>query len=328
MRRRDFIGLIGSATSAVAWPLTARAQQTIPIVGFLGTGSAETEAFRAAAVRQGLSEAGFVEGNNVAFEYRWAEGQYERLPALAAELVRRNVAVIVAIGGNTTAKAAKPATSTIPIIFAIGGDPIKMGLVTSFNRPGGNMTGVSFLVATLAAKHFELLHETVPNTELIGYLKNPTTASADVDTRDILAAAKSLGQKLRIVEAQTDSELDASFATLVQQRAGALVVGGDPFFLTRRARIVELAAQHRLPTIYPLKEYVAAGGLMSYGTSITEALRIAGLYAGKILKGEKPADLPVQQSTKVELVVNLNTAKALGLTVPQTLLARADEVIE
>jgi len=326
MRRRHFFGVVAGA--AAAWPLAAGAQQALPVVGFLGTGSPESEAFRAAAVRQGLSEAGFVEGQNVAFEYRWAGGQYERLPALAAELVRRNVTVIVAIGGNTTAVAAKPATSTTPIIFALGGDPIKLGLVASLNRPGGNITGVSFLVATLAAKQFELLHETVPNTELIGYLKNPNTASSEVDTREILAAAEFLAQKVQVVEARTDSELEAGFAALVQQRAGALVVGGDPFFLTRRVRIVELAARNKLPAIYPLKEYAAAGGLMSYGTSITEALRIAGVYAGRILKGEKAADLPVQQSTKFDLVVNLKAAKALGLTVPPTLLARADEVIE
>jgi putative ABC transport system substrate-binding protein len=327
MKRREFITLLGGA--ATVWPLGARAQQpTMPVVGFLGTGSAESDAFRAAAVRQGLTEAGFVEGRNVAFEYRWAEGQYERLPALAADLVRREVAVIVAIGGNTSAVAAKPATATIPIIFAIGGDPIKMGLVASLNRPGGNITGVAFLVATLVAKQFEVLHEAVPKTALIGYLINPTVANYETGTKDVLAAAESVGQKLLVLQARTDSELEAAFVMLVQQRAGALVVGGDPFFLTRRAKIVELAGRQKMPAIYPLREYVMAGGLMSYGTSITEAHRTAGHYAGQILKGEKPADLPVQQSTKVELIVNLKTAKALGLTIPLSLLARADEVIE
>ncbi len=273
-------------------------------------------------------DAGYVEGRNVAFEYRWAEGQYDRLPALAADLVRRDVAVIVAIGGSTTAVAAKPATATIPIIFAVGGDPVKLGLVTSLNRPGSNMTGVSFLVATLIAKQFEVLHETVPKTALIGYLVNPTLTNYEADTKEVLAAAESVGQNLLVRQAHTDIELEAAFVTLVEQRVGALLVGGDPFFLTRRTKIVELAARHKVPAIYPLKEYAIAGGLMSYGTSITEAHRIAGLYAGRILKGEKPPDLPVQQSTKVELIVNLKTAKALGLTVPLSLLGRADEVIE
>jgi putative ABC transport system substrate-binding protein len=236
--------------------------------------------------------------------------------------------VIVAIGGNTSAVAAKPATATIPIVFAIGGDPIKMGLVASLNRPGGNITGVAFLVATLVAKQFEVLHEAVPKTALIAHLMNPTTANAETDMKDVLAAAESVGQKLLIVKARTDSELEAAFVTLVQQHAGALVVGGDPFFLSRRAKIVELAARQKVPAIYPLREYAMVGGLMSYGTSITEAHRIAGLYAGQILKGEKPAELPVQQSTKVELIINLKTAKTLGLTIPLTLLGRADEVIE
>jgi putative tryptophan/tyrosine transport system substrate-binding protein len=327
MQRRAFITLLGG--TAAAWPFSARAQQpAMPVVGFLGAGSAESDAFRAAAVQKGLIEAGYVEGRNVAFEYRWAEGQYERLPALAADLVRREVAVIIAIGGNTSAVAAKPATATIPIIFAIGGDPIELGLVTSLNRPGGNVTGVSFLVATLVAKQFEVLHETVQKTASIGYLVNPTTANSATDTKDVLAAAESVGQKLLVVQARTDSELEAAFVTLVQHGAGALVVGGDPFFLSRRAKIVELAARQKVPAIYPLREYAVAGGLLSYGTSITEAHRIAGLYAGQILKGEKPAELPVQQSTKVELIVNLKAAKELGLALPPQIVARADEVIE
>ena len=286
------------------------------------------DAFRVAAIRQGLKDAGYVEGQNVAFEYRWAEDQYERLPALATELVRREVAVIVTVGGTTSAVAAKSATATIPIIFLTGADPIKLGFVASFNRPGGNLTGVSFLINALVAKQFEVLHETVPKTALIGYLENPTYANVEADARNVLAAAELVGQKLLVVQAHTDSELEAAFVTLIQQRAGALVVGADPFFTNRRDRLVELAARQKLPAIYPLSEFVVAGGLMSYGTSITDALRLVGLYAGRIFRGEKPADLPVQQSTKVELIVNLKTAKALGLTVPPQIVARADEVIE
>ena len=327
MRRREFITFIGGAA---AWPLVARGQQpTMPMVGFLGNGSPTSDdGFRAAAVRQGLVEAGYVEGRNVTFEYRWAEDHNERLPALATELVRREVAVIVTVGGSTSAVAAKSATGTIPIVFAIGGDPIKLGLVASLNRPGGNITGVSFLIGTLVAKQFEVLHQTVPNAALIGFLVNPTNAGAEIQTKNALAAAKSVGQKLLVVQAHTDSELEAAFATLAQQRAGALLVGPDPFFIRRRDKIVGLAARQKLPAIYSLREFAVAGGLMSYGTSITEAHRIAGLYAGQILKGEKPANLPVQQSTKVELVINLKTARALDLTVPTPLLGRADEVIE
>jgi putative ABC transport system substrate-binding protein len=327
MKRRDFITLLGGA---VAWPVATNAQQSerMPVIGFLSSGSLESDAFRVSAFRQGLSEAGYVEGRNVAFEYRWAEDQYERLPALAAELVRHEVAVIVTMGGNPSAVAAKSATATIPIVFAVGADPIKLGLVASLNRPGGNITGVSFLINTLVAKQFEVLHKTVPKTALIGFLVNPTNPNADTDTKNVLAAAGSVGQKMAIVQARTDSELEKVFVTLVQQRAGALVVSADVFFINRRDKLVELSARQKVPTIYALREYVAAGGLMSYGTSITEAYRVVGLYAGQILKGEKPADLPVQQSTKVELLVNLKTAKTLGLTVPPQIVARADEVIE
>jgi putative ABC transport system substrate-binding protein len=327
MQRREFITLLGGA--AVAWPLAVRAQQAgMPMVGFLGGGSPQSDAFRVAAIRQGLKEAGYVEGRNVAFEYRGAEDHNERLPELAADLVRREVAVIVSMSGNTSAVAAKSATATIPVVFAIGGDPIKLGLVASLNRPGSNITGVSFLTNTLVAKQFEVLHETVPKTALIGFLVNPTNQNAEPDTKIVLAAAELVGQKMAIVEAHTDSELEAAFATLVQQRTGALVVEADPFFVNRSNKLVELTARQKVPAIYFLREFVVAGGLMSYGTSITEAFHLAGLYAGRILKGEKPADLPVQQSTKVELVINLKTAKALGLTVPPQIVARADDLIE
>jgi putative ABC transport system substrate-binding protein len=327
MRRREFIAVVGGA--AAAWPLAAKAQQSaMPVVGVLGNGSLESDGYRVAAVRQGLIEAGYVEGRNVTFEYRWAEDQYERLPALAAELVRREVAVIVAIGGNTSAVAAQSATATIPIVFEIGGDPIALGLVAGLNRPGGNITGVALLIGTLVAKQFEILHETVPKTALIGFLVNPNNVDAETKTKDALAAVESVGQKLLVVQAHTDSELETAFVTLVQQRAGALVVGAESFFSSRLAKLVELAARQKVPAIYYRREFAAAGGLMSYGTSFTAALRLVGLYAGRVLKGEKPADLPVQQSTKVELVINLKTAKALGIDVPATLLARADEVIE
>ena len=327
MKRREFITLLGGAAT---WPLAAGAQQRerMPVVGFLGTGSPQSDAFRVAAVRQGLIEAGYVEGRNVAFEYGLAEDHYERLPALAAELVRREVAVIASIGGITSALAAKAATATIPIVFQIGGDPIKLGLVASLSRPDGNITGVTWLAGTLIAKHFEVLHETVPKAALIGYLVNPTNAEAEIQTKNGRATAEMLGQKLLVVQARTDSELETTFVTLAQQRAGALVIGADPFFGSRRNKLVSLAAHQKIPTIYFLREFALAGGLMSYGASITEAHRLVGLYAGRILKGERPADLPVQQSTKVELVINLKTAKALGLTVPPQIVARADEVIE
>jgi putative ABC transport system substrate-binding protein len=327
MKRRDFIKVI--AVSTAMWPHIAPAQTpAVPVIGYLGTGSPESDAFRLAAVRQSLIEAGYVEGRNVAFEYRWAENRYELLPVLAAELVSRKVAVIVALGGNTAAVAAKSATATIPIVFTIGTDPVKSGLVASLNRPGGNITGVSFLINALIAKQFEVLHEAVPKTALIGVLVNPTNANAERDTENVLAAAELVGQKLAVVQAHTDSELETAFATLVQQRAGALVICSDPFFTNNRDKLVELAARQKVPAIYPLREFAATGGLMSYGTSLTEAYSIVGRYVGRILKGEKPTDLPVQQSTKVELIINLKTAKALGLIVPLSLLGRADEIIE
>jgi putative ABC transport system substrate-binding protein len=326
MKRRMFITLLGASA---AWPFVADAQQqAMPVVGFLGAGSPDSDGFRAAAARQGLMEAGYVEGRNVTIEYRGADDRYERLPALAAELVRRRVDVIVAIGGNTSALAAKGATATIPIVFEMGGDPIKMGLVANLNRPSGNITGVTSLVGTLIAKQFEIVRETVPNAALIGFLVNPNNTDAETKTKDARAAAEAVGQKLFVVQAGTESELEAGFEMLVQQQAGALVVAAEPFFISRREKLVELAARHKVPAVYTIREFATAGGLMSYGTNIIEAHRIAGLYAGRILKGEKPADLPVQQSTKVELVLNLKTAKALGLTIPLPLLGRADEVIE
>ena len=318
--------LLGGA--AATWPLGARAQQpALPVVGFLLGGSPQSDAFRVAAILQGLNEAGYAEGRNVSFEYRWGEDHNERLPTLAADLVQRQVAVI-ATSGIASAIAAKAATTTIPVVFAAGNDPVTMGLVTSLNRPGGNVTGATLLGGTLMAKQFEMLHETVPKTPLIGYLTDSTNPSTEADIKNTLAAADQVGQKVTIVQAHTDSELEAAFNTLVQQRAGALIVNPDAFFVTRRDKLVELAARQKIPTIYNLREYVIAGGLMSYGTSITEANRIAGLYAGRILKGEKPSDLPVQRSTKVELVINLKTAKTLGLAVPPQIVARADEVIE
>ena len=329
MRRRDFITLFG--VTAITWPLTARAQRSpsaLPVVGFLGTGSSQSDAFRVAAVRQGLIKTGYVEGRNVAFEYRWAEDHNERLPALAADLVHRGVRVIASIGGITTAVAAKSSTATIPIVFEIGGDPVGLGLVSSLNRPGGNITGVSLLIGTLAAKRFQIMQETVPKAALIGFLMNPANLDAQVQTKDVLAAAQSVGQKLAVIQARTDSELEAAFATLTEKHADALLVMADPFFVTRRDKLVELAASHKVPTIYPLREFVAAGGLMSYGASIAEAHRTVGMYVGRILSGEKPADLPVQQATKVELIINLKTTKALGLEIPMSLIGRADEVIE
>ena len=281
-----------------------------------------------AAVRQGLIKAGYVEGRNVAFEYRWAEHHNERLPALAADLVHREVRVIASIGGITAALAAKSSTTTIPIVFEIGGDPIRTGLVSSLNRPGGNITGVTILIGTLMAKLFQIMHETVPKATLIGFIVNPANADAQIQTKDALTAAQSVGQNLAVIQARTDRELDAAFATLAETRADALVVAADPFLLTRRDKLVELAARHKMPTIYPLSEFVPAGGLMSYGAGIADAHRIVGMYVGRILSGEKPADLPVQQATKVELVINLKTAKVLGLEIPLSLLGRADEVIE
>jgi putative tryptophan/tyrosine transport system substrate-binding protein len=327
MMRREFITLLGGA--ATIWPLAASAQQpAMPVVGFLGTGSSRSDAYRVTAVRQGLMESGFVEGRNVLFEYRWADDQYGRLPALAAELVHRGVTVIVAIGGTTSAMAAKSATANIPIVFEIGSDPITSGLVASLNRPGGNITGVASWIGTLAAKQFEILHETIPKAALIGILVNPDNRDADNVVDSVRVAAESVGQRIAVVRASKESGLEASFAALIQQEAKALMISADPFLNNQCDRLAELAAGRKLPAIHSLREYTSAGGLMSYGASITDALRIAGQYAGQILAGKKVADLPVQQSVKIELSINLRTAKALGLAVPPQIVARADEVIE
>jgi putative tryptophan/tyrosine transport system substrate-binding protein len=326
MRRRDFITIVGGA--AIAWPLAARAQEkTLPVIGFLNSGSPGPLARSVAALRQGLKEGGYIEGQSVAIEYRWAEGQTDRLPALAADLVHRQVAVIVA-PDSAAGLAAKAVSMKIPVVFLIGGDPVKLGLVATFNRPGGNITGVSVLFNTLVAKQLEVLHATVPEADLIGFLVNPTNPNAESDTRDVQAAADGFGQKLVVVKGSTESDLESAFVTLAQQHTGALVVSADPFFATSVNEIVTLAARYRIPTVYYKRDYVDAGGLMSYGTSLADGYGKVGVYAGRILNGEKPADLPVQQSTKVEFTVNLKTAKALGLHVPLSLLGRADEVIE
>jgi putative ABC transport system substrate-binding protein len=326
MRRRELIVLLGGA--AVAWPLTADAQQkAMPVIGYLGSTSPGPAAPNVAAFHQGLSEAGYVEGQNLAIEYRGAEGRYDRLPALAADLVARKVDLIVAVGAGS-APAAKNATSTIPIVFMFGGDPVADGLVASLARPGGNLTGVSILVVEMMPKRFELLSELVPQAGVIALLVNPNNPQTERIMNDVQRAASAKGVKLPILKAATESEIDAAFATLVQLHAGALVVSADPFFFSQREQLVTLASRYAVPASYEWREFAASGGLISYGTSPMGLNRQVGIYAGKILKGAKPADLPVQQPTKFELVINLKTAKALGLTVPQAMLARADEVIE
>jgi putative tryptophan/tyrosine transport system substrate-binding protein len=326
--RLDFIALLGAA--AVAWPLAARAQQSaMKVIGFLHFGSPGPFAYQLAAFNRGLKETGYVEGQNVAIEYRWADGHYDRLPALATALVGRKVSVLAAGGGIPPALAAKAATSTIPIVFLMGSDPLKAGVVTSLNRPEGNVTGVSFLINSLGTKRVELLSQMAPRASTIGMLANPTNPDAEIETRDGQTAAQALGRKLLVVKASTENEFEAAFATLVKQGAGALAVAGDPFFLGKGlGQIITLAARHKMPAIYILRQYPEAGGLMSYGTSITDAYHQQGVYVGRILKGTKPADLPVIQSTKFEFVINVKTAKALGLDVPPSLLAIADEVIE
>jgi putative ABC transport system substrate-binding protein len=327
MRRRDFLALLGGGSAL--WPLAARAQQkAMPVIGYLGSGSADPSAPLVAAFHQGLREAGYVEGQNVAIEYRGAEGHYDRLPALAAELVSRKVDLIVSTGAAPTALAAKSATSTIPIVFRIGADAVELGLVASFARPGGNLTGVSLLTDELTPKRLELLSELVPQAGVIALLVNPNNRSAERIIRDGPEAARAKGVQFPILKATTESEIDTAFASLVQLQAGALVVGADPFLSSRREQLVALASRHAVPAIYAWREFAAAGGLISYGSSLTAAFRLVGIYAGKILKGAKPADLPVSQPTTFELIINLKTAQALGLTVPQSILARADEIIE
>jgi putative ABC transport system substrate-binding protein len=326
MRRRQFITLIGGAA---AWPLAARAQQpAMPVVGFLSPGSAGSSTAQAEGFRRGLAETGYIEGRNVAIEHGWAEGRYDRLPALAADLVRRRVAVIAALGSSAPGHAAKAATSTSPIVFQTGGDPVEDGLVTSMNRPGGNITGVSRMNVATDSKRLALLHDVVPKATTIACLVNPTSPRSGSRVRQIEDAARALGLELHVVNASTAHDLETAFTAMLQARAGALLLATDPSITAMHERVAELAARHAVPTMSAVREFVSSGGLMSYDASLTDSYRQAGIYVGRILKGAKPADLPILQPTKFELTINLKTAKTLGLTVPDKLLALADEVIE
>ena len=326
MRRRDFITLLGGAA---AWPLAARAQQpTVPVIGFLSSVPFETRPDQVAAFHRGLKEATYVEGQNVAIEYRSADNQVGRLPTLAADLVSRSVSVIVTIGGDITARAAHAATTTIPIVFVVGSDPVRLGLVASLNRPGGNVTGISFLVILTIAKRLDLLTKMAANATSIGVLVNPNNPSSEANAKDAQTASETLGKKLVIVKAGTEDEIDTAFATLVRDKVEAVLVDADPFFLTKREQVLAWMAAHALPAIYSFREFAADGGLMSYGTSLANAYHQAGVYVCRILKGAKPADLPVMQPTKFEFVINLAAAKKLALEIPPSLLALADEVIE
>jgi putative tryptophan/tyrosine transport system substrate-binding protein len=327
VKRREFIALLGGA--AATWPVAARAQQpAMPVVGFLHALSPENVSNPMAGFHQGLKEAGYIESQNLAIEYRWAQGHYDRLPELAADLVRRKVAVIVATGGDPSPQIAKAATQTIPIVFGMLGDPVREGLVASLNRPGGNATGITKFGPAAVTKRLQLLHDLVPQAVLIAFLMNPNNPNSHIEMKAAQTAANSLGRQIVVFSASSESELDAVFASMVRQRIGALLGASDPFLFGRRDRIVSLAAHYRIPAIYYLPEFVRAGGLMSYGNSLTDPYRVIGVYVGRILKGEKPADLPVVQSTKFEFVINLQTANALGLSLPPGVLAIADEVIE
>jgi putative tryptophan/tyrosine transport system substrate-binding protein len=327
MRRREFISLLGGATAA--WPLAARAQQSaMPVIGFMSARSPEESAHLVEAFRRGLRQGGFAENENVAIEFRWANGDYGRLPALAADLVNHRVNVLTAVGGDPSALAAKRATSEIPIVFGVGGDPVQLGLVASLNRPGGNVTGLSLLTNQMDPKRLGLLRDLAPGVTLIGALINPKFPGAVLQLEQIEDAARAAGQRIVIARASGDEELEAAFALLLREGVGALLVAGDPYFDTRRARIVAFAAQQRLPTIYHFRDYAVAGGLLSYGISITDTYRQFGLYTAYVLKGAKPSDLPVLQPTKFELVINLKTAKTLGITISDNMLSLADEVIE
>ena len=326
LHRREFIMLLGSA--AATWPLAARAQQpAVPVIGVLSTRAPGADPHLLTALHRGLKEAGFVDGQNLRIEYRFAANQYDRLPALAADLVGRRVVLIVSMG-TPAAPAAKAATATIPVVFGVGDDPVQLGLVESLAHPGGNLTGVTTLSGELGSKRLELLRELVPTAALVGVLVNPTNVNAEAVLKDLQTAARAVGLQIHLLRASTEHEIESAFATLLELRTEGLMVGTDPFFNSRSEQLARLALRHAVPTVFQFREFAVAGGLMSYGGSITEVYRLVGIYVGRILKGEKPAELPVQQVTKVELLINLKTAKALGLNVPEALLARADEVIE